>query len=237
LTTDHVSKENKLGCLPIVGIVLVTMFVTAAATIWLINNQLFANTFEPVELSNEEEQVLEGKLQKIGINAESEPTSGSDQPSDDDQSSEEPTAAVDDDTPEPYSEDPAKRRISLTERELNALLAKGTDLAEKLVIDLADDVASAKMLIDLDPDFPFVGGKTLKVSAGAELTYTDSRPIVVLRGVSVWGVPIPNAWLGGLKNVDLVSEFGGQDGFWKAFADGIKNITVEEGHLLLELNE
>ena len=43
--------------------------------------------------------------------------------------------------------------------------------------------------------------------------------------------------LGGLKNVDLVNEFGGSDGFWKAFADGIKNIRIEEGHLLIELNE
>ncbi len=237
MTTDSISRESKLGCLPILGIILVTMFVTAAATIWLINNQLFASTFEPVELSNEEEQVLEGKLQKIGIQADGVATSSAEQASETDQRSEQPATMVDDATPEPYSEDPAKRRISLTERELNALLAKGTDLAERLVIDLADDVASAKMLIDLDPDFPFIGGKTLKVSAGAELSYTDNRPIVVLRGVSVWGVPIPNAWLGGLKNVDLVSEFGGHDGFWKTFADGIKNISVEEGHLLVELNE
>ncbi|MGI9452700.1 MAG: arginine N-succinyltransferase [Geminicoccaceae bacterium] len=230
MTTDTVAKESKLGCLPILGIVLVTMFVTAAATIWLINNQLFANTFVPVKLSNEEEQVLEAKLEKIGVQAEAATSADADQPL-------KQTAALDDDAPELYSEDPSKRRIALTERELNALLAKGTDLAERLVIDLSDDIASAKLLIDLDPEFPFVGGKTLKVSAGAELAYTDNRPIVVLKGVSVWGVPIPNAWLGGLKNVDLISEFGSQDGFWKAFADGIKNISVEEGHLLIELNE
>ena len=145
--------------------------------------------------------------------------------------------AIDEEAPEPYSEDPAKRRIELSERELNALLASSTDLAERLLIDLADDVASAKLLIDLDPDFPFIGGRTLKVSAGAELAYTDQRPIVILKGVSVWGVPIPNAWLGGLKNVDLVREFGAEEGFWKAFADGIKNIRVVEGNLLIELNE
>ncbi len=221
MTTETVAKENKLGCLPILGIVLVTMLVTAGATFWLINSQLFAKSFEPVQLSSEEQEVLTTKLEQIGL--------GDDVPA--------ATAAVDDGTPEPYSEDPEKRRIRLTERELNALLAEGTDLAERLVIDLADDVASAKLLIDLDPDFPFLGGKTLKVSAGAELAYTNSRPIVVLKGVSVWGVPIPNAWLGGLKNVDLVSEFGGQDGFWSAFADGIKDIRVEEGHLLIQLNE
>lgn len=232
MTTDIAVKESKLGCLPILGIILVTIFVTAAATLWLINNQLFASTFQPVKLNAEEQRVLDMKLERIGVAANDQPTAGTDP-----NRSEDAKAAVDEAAPEPYSEDPAKRRIALTERELNALLAKGTDLAERLVIDLADDVASAKLLIDLDPDFPFLGGKTLKVSAGAELAYNDQRPIVVLRGVSVWGVPIPNAWLGGLKNVDLVSEFGGQEGFWKAFADGIKNISIEEGNLLIELNE
>jgi hypothetical protein len=227
LTTTTLAKESRLGCLPILGIILVTVFVTAAATIWLINNQLFANSFEPVELNSEEEQVLTAKLEQIGMAAQ-------------DQTPDETTEVetrIDDTTPEAYSGDPSKRRIRLTERELNALLAKGTDLAERLVIDLADNVASAKLLIDLDPDFPFLGGKTLKVNAGAELAYKDQRPIVILKGVSVWGVPIPNAWLGGLKNVDLVREFGGQDGFWKAFADGIKDIRVEQGNLLIELNE
>lgn len=232
MTTETIGRETKLGCLPILGIILATVFVTAAATLWLINNQLFANTFEPVELTDEEEQVLSAKLEKISVAAAEPAEAETDPPA---------TAAaapeVDEGEPEPYSEDPSKRRIELSERELNALLAKGTDLAERLVIDLAEDVASAKLLIDLDPDFPFLGGKTLKVSAGAELAYQDARPIVILKGVSVWGVPLPNAWLGGLKNVDLISEFGAEDGFWKAFADGIKNISIQQGHLLIELNE
>lgn len=232
MTTETIGRETKLGCLPILGIILATVFVTAAATLWLINNQLFANTFEPVELTDEEEQVLSAKLEKISVAAAEPGEAETDPPA---------TAAaapeVDEGEPEPYSEDPSKRRIELSERELNALLAKGTDLAERLVIDLAEDVASAKLLIDLDPDFPFLGGKTLKVSAGAELAYQDARPIVILTGVSVWGVPLPNAWLGGLKNVDLISEFGAEDGFWKAFADGIKNISIQQGHLLIELNE
>jgi hypothetical protein len=240
LATDAVVKENRLGCLPILGIILVTMAVTAGATIWLINNQLFATSFAPVSLNKEEQQVLSSKLAQIGIAAEaqtSEEPSGAGQPAVAGQSAEASSKAADDLEPEPYSEDPSKRAVRLTERELNALLAQSTDLAERLVIDLADNVASAKLLVDLDPDFPFIGGKTLKVTAGAELAYRDKRPIVVLKGVSVWDVPIPNAWLGNLKNVDLVSEFGGQDGFWKSFADGIDNIKVEQGNLLIQLAE
>ncbi len=51
------------------------------------------------------------------------------------------------------------------------------------------------------------------------------------------GVPVPNAWLGGIKNVDLISEFGQDEGFWKAFADGVQNIQVVEGDLVIKLKE
>ena len=43
----------------------------------------------------------------------------------------------------------------------------------------------------------------------------------MLRGVRLWGVPIPNAWLGGLKDVDVVPRFGDQGGLWQAFAESI----------------
>ena len=139
--------------------------------------------------------------------------------------------------PEPYSEVNAKREITFSEKELNAMLAKNTDLADKVAIDLADNLASARIVMPLDPDFPFLGGKTLKAKAGAELAYANGRPIVILKGVSVWGVPIPNAWLGNLKNVDLIKEFGGDEGFWKSFSDGIENIRVVEGELKIKLKE
>ena len=139
--------------------------------------------------------------------------------------------------PEPYSEKNANREIQLTERELNALLARNTDLAQKLAIDLSDDLASAKLLVPLDPEFPFLGGKTLKVTAGVELRYTNQKPVVILRGISIWGVPIPNAWLGGIKNIDLVREFGMQSGFWRSFAAGVDDIRIVEGRLTITLKE
>jgi len=130
-------------------------------------------------------------------------------------------------TPEVYMEDDSKRRIELTERELNSLLAKNTDLAEPLVVDLSDDRASIKLLIDIDPDFPFFGGKTLKVSGGTEVSYLNDSPVVIMQGVSVWGVPVPDACLGGLKNIDPVKEFGHTEGLWKTLAEGIEDIRVE----------
>ena len=134
--------------------------------------------------------------------------------------------------PQKYTEEGASREVSFSERELNALLASNTDMAQRLAIDLSDDLASARLLIPLDPDFPILGGKTLRVNAGLEVAFRGGRPVAILRGVSLMGVPLPNAWLGNLKNVDLISEFGSDPGIWQSFAAGIEHIAggVEEKH-------
>ncbi len=215
------------GCLKTLGIVALTMIVTIALTYWALTAYLFPKPFEPVELNQKEETVLVKKLRQFGIKTDFASKSTTD-------SSPKAAETLE---PEVYSEVGAKREVTFTERELNAMVAKNTDLSNKLAIDLSDNLASAKLLLPLDPDFPFFGGKTLKASAGMELAYKDERPIVILKGVSVWGVPIPNAWLGGLKNVDLIKEFGDQDGFWKSFADGVENIKVVEGNVVIKLKE
>ena len=61
--------------------------------------------------------------------------------------------------------------------------------------------------------------------------------MVALRGVSLGGIPLPNAWLGNLKNINLVEEFGTEQGFWKLFADGVENLQVQEGQLRIQLRE
>ncbi len=213
----------------VVWIVLATILVTAAVTFWLVRTYIYAKDFKPVELSIKEQQTLDSKLRVLGY----EPAaSGSETAS---------GAAPESDEkwlrPERYNEVGAERAVSFSERELNAMVAKNRDLAKKLAVDLGDDLVSARLLVPVDPDFPFLGGKTLRVSAGVEMAFRNAKPVVVLKGVSVMGIPIPNAWLGGLKNIDLISEFGDQDGFWKGFADGVDNIRVEEGQLKIHLKE
>jgi hypothetical protein len=202
-------------------IVLVTVLVTVGATLWVVKYYFFPSEFRPVHLSAREEQVLDNKLERLdtlGAGPGRRHDSGALEP-------------------ERYSEANAERSISLSERELNALLAKNTDLARKLAIDLSDNLVSAKLLVPVDEDFPVMGGKILKVRAGLELAYRNNKPIVILKGISLMGVPIPNAWLGGLKNIDLVAEYGADAGFWKSFAAGVSNISVSEGKLQIELKE
>jgi hypothetical protein len=117
------------------------------------------------------------------------------------------------------------------------MVANNQDLAKKLAIDLGDDLVSARLLVPVDQDFPILGGKTLRISTGVEMAFRDAKPIVILKGVSIMGVPIPNAWLGGMKNIDLISEFGDQQGFLAGFAEGVEDIRVEEGELKIKLKE
>lgn len=219
---NQTGQTKKRGCLRTLGIILLTSIISIVASVLVLNYYIFPSRLEPVELSQREESTLNTKLKRFGL-----PTLPS-------KTTESSTPALE---PEAYTEVGASREINFTEKELNALLAQNTDLADKVAIDLAENLASAKIILPLDPDFPILGGKTLKVNAGTELSYANGRPTVILKGVTVWGVPIPNAWLGNLKNVDLVKEFGGNEGFWKSFADGVENISVAEGQLKIKLKE
>lgn len=205
--------------------VIASMCIAIFATAFAIKLFLFPSPFKPVTLSDKEEAQLEAKLDSFeGFSS--------------------PLTTTEDEytadgrlKPEKYTEEQGSREINFTERELNAIVAKNTDLADKLAIDLAEGMVSVKLLIPMDPDFPMFGGKTLRVKAGAELSYEEGRPVVILRGVSLMGVPMPNAWLGGLKHIDLIEEFGSDPGFWKSFSDGVESIGVVEGFLKIRLKE
>ena len=227
---EQPKPPSRLSGLQIMGIVVAAMVATIAATLFLVKVWLFPAPFKPVQLSAAEEKRLETKLSRFEQIGASQPGTGG--PG---RESGSPTGAPLE--PEAYSEEGASREIKLTEREINAMIAKNTDLADKVVIDLDNDLVSLKMLIPVDPDFPFIGGKTLKVRAGAELAFRQGRPVFILRGVSVMGVPIPNAWMAGLKNIDLVEVFGAEKGFWQGFADGVAAIQVREGNLQIVLKE
>ena len=216
--------NNGFSIKQVVLIIMASMFVAIFATVFAIKIFLFPTPFKPVILSLKEEQQLSTKIAKFDM-----PENTNDTPIDNVQRK---TLK-----PEKYSERDGSREIHFTERELNAMLAKNTDLASTLAIDLAKDMISIKLLVPLDQDFPMLGGKTLRVKAGAELAYRDDRPVVKLRGISLMGVPMPNSWLGGLKNIDLIDEFGYDEGFWKSFADGVDSITVGEGFLNITLKE
>lgn len=239
----------RFGWLKIFGIVVIAATIATVAAVWAVKTWLFPTEFKPVKLSVREEQVLNAKLELLDSvegrrrspGRPSPPAKGKapgpNRPGEDARRFTSKSTGGAPLKPERYSESPAGREIVLTQSEINALLAKNTDLAKRLAVHLSRDQISVKLLVPLDEDLPLFGGKTFRASAGVELAFSSGRPVVALKGISVWGVPLPNAWLGNLKNVDLVKEFGDRGGFWSAFAAGIDEIRVEEGSLRLRLKE
>jgi plasmid maintenance system antidote protein VapI len=234
-TENSFKKTTHMQWTHVLLIILLTIVVTIAGTYWVLKTYIFATEFTPVSLSAKEEKSLQTKLNTLGYESEVSSFPAHKKNSRKMQSDE-----IDENgflKPETYSEENAPREISFTERELNALLAKNTDLARKLAIDLAEGLISAKLLIPLEEDFPMLGGKTLRFNAGIGMAYQNDKPVIVLKGISIMGIPMPNAWLGGLKNIDLVSEFGVDPGLWKSFSDGVRDIQVSDDQINIKLKE
>lgn len=230
--TENLDKGIGLRWSHILLIILATVLLTVAGTYWVLKTYLFASSFAPVQLSQQEENTLQQKLKSIGYDFSLTASQAKQNNQYRDEIGKDGFLK-----PEAYSEEGAERDISFSEREINALLAKNTDLAQKLAIDFADDMVSAKLLLPLEEDFPVLGGKTLRLNAGLGMAYRESKPVIILKGISVMGIPIPNAWLGGLKNIDLVNEFGVDPGFWQSFAEGVEHIQVTDGKIDIRLKK
>jgi hypothetical protein len=216
-------KKFTLGCFPIILIIFAIMLVSVMGTVWWIKSNLYASPFKAAKLNEKEKVVLQSKIDQLENAGNKNITRRKTTP---------------DLSPEAYSEKGLSREIQFSEKELNAFLAiDDPEMAKRMSIDLSDDLVSLKLIIPVDPDFPLIGGKNILVKSGLEIKYADKKLVFALKGVTVSGIPLPDSWLGNLKNKNLVSEFGSEEGFWSHFNKGIEDIKVKEGHFYLKLKE
>ena len=214
------AQKRRYGCLRVLGIILIAAVVSAiAGGVWVKYN-VYASAFAPTTLSEKEAAAFSEKLARL------EAAGGAAAPPKGDVAH-----------PEAYSEAGANREIRITEKELNALIDKNPVWADRVAIDISKDLLSVVLLVPVDKDFPLVGGTTARITAGATLRFENDKPVVIVRGISIGGIPLPSAWMGDLKNKDLVREFGGQGGFWDGLSRGVEAITLEDGNLYLKLRE
>jgi hypothetical protein len=167
----------------------------------------FNRPIKPVQLNASEKAAVEAKLETI----------------------QQPPAS-----PQSPTYEKGAKEIILTERELNGLLNENTDLGKTLKFELVKDMVHARYETDLDPDLPIVGGRRLKARARFVLNSETGQPQLVLDDLTVWGVSIPNDWLGGLKGQDLLKQTLGNP---NGQLPGVEDFQVEDGQIRIKLKE
>jgi hypothetical protein len=200
-------------------VLLVLLLVFAGMWIW----QLTRMQAQTGPLTEAEQHTLEAKFDRIRSAAYPEiratlPEEGS---------AEDAGGAV---QPDIYREDASQRQVRFTERELNALIAADPGLAGRAAVRLSPNQLSASFRIDLPTDVPLMGGRSVRVQTGLQLGTLNERVEARLVGISVGGIPLPNAWLGGLKGTDLLATSG-----LGSLGAGIETLSVGEGWLELQL--
>ncbi len=132
------------------------------------------------------------------------------------------------------------RTLVLTEREINGFLHHNTEYAERLKVVLGTDTITAKMIKDFPAETPMVGGRTLRVNITvAAYLDADGGFIVELRDVNAGGISIPNAWLGDMKNKNLIDFGDNSEGgaILDKISQGIADFKIENGQIRIRLNE
>jgi hypothetical protein len=210
------------GCGSLLALMLIIV-VTVAITIWYLQRPI-----KPVVLSEPEKTVVEKKLDHLD-EASRHVTP------------ELPTKLAEkkpltEKAPEPdriYL--PGSKELRLTERELNGLLNQNTELGKTLRFELGRDAINAYIAAPISQDFPVMGGKMFRARGRFRLSVSEgSAPYAILEDVTVFGVSLPKAWLGGIKGENLLSDaVGTHNG--NPILRGVKSLRVEPGVLVLQL--
>ena len=213
---------------------LVVIGATVAITLWWIQRPI-----KPVVLSAPEKAAVDEKLRHLGGGqspaATRAPARIGGTPA------EAPGPAAANDAGAKPGQDrryvPGSKVFKLTERELNGLLNANTDLGETVRLELASDAINAYLAVPIPKDFPVGGGRIFRARGRFRVSLGNGgAPVAMLEDVTVFGLSLPKAWLGGLKGENLIGEaVGKRDG--SPIIKGIKSLRVEPGALVLEVDD
>jgi hypothetical protein len=204
------------GLLALLLLLVLTVFIT----IWWIQRPI-----KPVVLTEKEKATLEAKLNRLNAGK-----SGA--------SAGERSTTINLNPPKPESGyTPGGKTLKLTEREINGLLNKNTELGDKVRIEFARDAVNAYIAVPIPQDFPVLGGRMFRARANFGLSVdSGGTPYASLQDVTIFGLSLPKAWLGGIKGENLLSKATGQRN-GSPILQGIKSLHVEPGALVLEVND
>ena len=112
-----------------------------------------------------------------------------------------------------------------------------TDLGKSVRLEFAQDAVNAYVAVRIPEDFPIGGGKMFRARGSFRVSLGNGgAPYAVLEDVTVFGLSLPKAWLGGIKGENLISQAVGERN-GSPVLKGIKSLRVEPGALVLEVQD
>ncbi len=215
------------GCGILLALVLVIV-ATIVITLWWIQRPI-----KPVVLSTQERTLVEQKLRTAGGGIAPAPGANRETKT----GAQPPVTAAEAEVTQgqdrPYI--PGARVFKLTEREINGLLNANTELGKSVRLEFARDAVNAYVAVPIPADFPLLGGKMFRARGRFDLSLGNGgTPYAILQDVTVFGLSLPKAWLGGLKGENLIGQAMGERNGSPVFK-GIKSLRVEPGALVLEV--
>ena len=207
-TTTTATKSRNGSCL-IRGLVIAGILLAAIGLLVLWYNR----PIHPVVLTEPEKTAIETKIAAMQAAT--------------DEAADAPTA------PPEYV--PGEREIAFTDRELNGLLNEHTALGDQVAFEFVPGAVLARVTTTLADDVPILGGRKLRARAKFIIDASTPAPVLALEDLTVWGISIPNDWLGGIKNTNVLGEaFGAPDG---QGIPGVESLVIERGRLVIRLKE
>ena len=235
------------GCGGLLALLLLLVATVLITLCWI------QRPIKPVVLSAREKAQVEAKLRQLELESPAPPAKATPrlpEPATEPRRSsppssrvgepvELPNVVVPDPSPQPQDRlyTPGAKVLRLTEREMNGLLNANTDLGKSVRLEFAEDAINAYLAVPIPEDFPIGGGKMFRARGRFRVSIgNDSAPYAILEDVTVFGLSLPKAWLGGLKGENLLGRAmgeGKQSRLWQ----GIKSLRVEPGALVLEVQD
>ncbi len=148
-----------------------------------------------------------------------------------------PTATAEPTLPKPTEPVEGNRTLLITEREVNAYLAK-QNLGEHVSVSFGEGQLAAGIIVSAPPDFPFLAGQKVRVKLTFGIGLSPQQKLsFVMEDLSVGGISLPNAWLGDIKGVDLIAKNLEKDPAIQRFLAGIQELEMHAGSLRVVLNK
>ncbi len=196
------------------GVFVLGIGIATATTAWWVKKNIYASPIQPVSLTASEQQALEAKLQVLETSAAPQA-----QPA--------------------VSPGEQERTLVITAKEINAYLAQ-QNLGDTVTVDLGNGSLAATMIVPIPADsgLPLLSGTTLRLRLALAAAMDENKKLAVkVTDVRLGGVPMPNAWLGDVKGVNLVGENLEKDPALQRFFAGIQEMEIRPDGLRVVLNE